>query len=342
MSRNSKSAPTLHDVARRAGVSTATVSRALNTPDAVVESTRALVLRSVEELGYTPNFGGRALVSNRYDTVGAVIPTMDNAMFARGLQAFQETLAEAGVTLLVASSGYDPQREFQQIQTLVGRGTDGVLLIGAERPDTSYDFLERRGIPFVVAWTLRQHEHRCFVGFDNRLAATEMTRRVLEYGHRRVAMVAGKCVGNDRAQDRVEGVRKALDDAGLNGAAMPVVEAPYSVEAARNACAALLSREPRPSVIICGNDVLAVGVMSHAKSVGLSIPRDLSVTGFDDIELAAVTDPALTTVRVPQRSMGEAAARSILALRAGTTDSQTVDLSTRIVTRDSLAAPKPD
>ena len=340
MSRSRKSAPTLHDVARKAGVSTATVSRALNTPDAVIESTRELVLRSVEELGYTPNFGGRALVSNRYDTVGAVIPTMDNAMFAKGLQAFQETLAEAGVTLLVSSSGYDPVREFQQIQALVGRGTDGVLLIGAERPESSYAFLERRNIPFVSAWTLREHSGRCFVGFDNSAAATEITRKAIELGHRQVAMVAGECQGNDRARDRVEGVRRALNEAGLDGASMPVVEVPYSVDAARQACADLLNLQTRPTVIICGNDVLAVGVMSHAKSVGLKVPGDLSVTGFDDIELASVTDPALTTVRVPQRSMGEAAARAVLALRAGATDQRSVELSTRVVMRDSLAAPR--
>lgn len=339
MAKRNRSAPTLHDVAQRAGVSTATVSRALNTPDAVVESTRELVLRTVDELGYTPNFGGRALVSNRYDTVGAVIPTMDNAMFAKGLQAFQETLAEAGVTLLVATSGYDAAREFQQLQTLVGRGTDGLLLIGAHRPDASYTFLERRGIPYVVAWTVQEDAIRNFVGFDNCAAAMDMARRVLELGHRHIAMVAGESDGNDRARDRVEGVRKALDEAGLNGAAMPVVEVQYSVDAAKGACASLLRLTPRPTAIICGNDVLAIGVLSEAKRVGLKLPAELSVTGFDDIEMAGVTEPALTTIRVPQRSMGEAAAKAILALRAGATGTQSISLSTRFVMRDSLVPP---
>ena len=159
-----KSAPTLHDVARHAGVSSATVSRALNVPELVTESTRELVLQAVDELGYTPHFGGRAMASNRSNTMGAVIPTMENAIFARGLQAFQESLSDAGVTLLVASSGYDASREFEQIRTLVGRGIDGLLLIGTARPPETYEFLERRGILYALTWNYRADRPACFIG----------------------------------------------------------------------------------------------------------------------------------------------------------------------------------
>ena len=124
-----------------AGVSTATVSRCFNSPERVVEATRKKILLIVDELGYTPHFGARVLASNRSNTVGAIIPTMENAIFARGLQAFQETLAENNVTLLVASSGYDPEREFRQIRTLISQGADGLLLIGHARLDSTYAFL---------------------------------------------------------------------------------------------------------------------------------------------------------------------------------------------------------
>ena len=129
------SLPTLEDVARRAGVSTATVSRCLNEPDRVRPATRARVDAAVNELGYTPHFGGRMLASNRTNTIGAVIPTMENAIFAAGVQALQDELARRGITLLVATSHYDMQREAEQIRVLLGRGVDGLVLIGEDRPE---------------------------------------------------------------------------------------------------------------------------------------------------------------------------------------------------------------
>jgi LacI family transcriptional regulator len=333
-----RTAPTLHDVARRAGVSTATVSRALNAPALVTDATRELVLRTVDELGYTPHFGGRALVSNRSNTIGAVIPTMDNAIFARGLQAFQETLAAEGLTLLVASSGYDMDREFEQIRALVSRGIDGLLLIGVERAAKCYAFLDRRRIPYVLTWNYRAGGKACFVGFDNRQAARSMARAVIERGHRRIAMIAGITASNDRASDRVEGVRVALDEAGLSGRDMPIVEEVYSLGGGRRACARLLARTPRPTALICGNDVLAVGAIIEAKALGLRVPADVSVTGFDDIDLAEVSEPRLTTVHVPHRRMGEAAARVLLAARDGDAGGEGVALQTRLVVRESLAA----
>jgi LacI family transcriptional regulator len=334
-----KSAPTLHDVARQAGVSTATVSRALNVPALVTDSTRELVLRTVDELGYTPHFGGRALASNRSNTIGAVIPTMDNASFARGLQAFQETLADARVTLLVASSGYDMAREFAQIRALVSRGIDGLMLIGAARPAETYAFLNRRRIPYILTWNYRPDQNVCFVGFDNREAARTMTRTVIQQGHRRIAMIAGITVSNDRASDRVDGVRAALEEAGLSGCDMPIVEAVYSLGGGRRACARLLEGNPRPTAVICGNDVLAVGAITQAKAQGLRVPDDVSITGFDDIELVEAIEPGLTTVHVPHRRMGEAGARALLAILDGKTDCKGVELETRIVMRESLAAP---
>ena len=271
------------------------------------------MLRAVDELGYTPHFGGRALVSNRSNTIGAVIPTMDNAIFARGLQAFQEVLADAGVTLLVASSGFDPAREFEQIRTLVSRGTEALMLIGLERPAACYAFLERRHIPHVLTWNYRAGQRACCVGFDNRLAARAIAHRVIEHGHRRIAMIAGITASNERASDRVAGVRAAMEDAGLAGRGMPIVEEVYSLGGGRRACATLLARRPRPTALICGNDVLAVGAICEARALGLRVPGDVSITGFDDIELAEVIDTPLTC--------------------------RGVELEAHVVMRESLAAP---
>jgi len=133
-----KASPTLEDVAKAARVSTATISRSINEPDKVAKDTRERIEKAIEALGYTPNFGGRVLASNRSNIVGAVIPTMANAMFASGLQVFQEVLSQSSYNLLVASSGYNTNTELQQIKSLVAQGADGLLLIGSSRPDDTY------------------------------------------------------------------------------------------------------------------------------------------------------------------------------------------------------------
>jgi len=331
---------TLADVARAAGVSTATVSRCLNAPRLVLADTRARVLEAVEATGYTPDFGGRALASRRTNTFGAVIPTMENAIFARALQAFGETLGEAGATLLVASSGYDPAREDEQIRTLVTRGADGLLLIGTARAEAATRFLERTGVPCVIAWTVRRSgsSPRPFVGFDNTLAMAALTRRVLAYGHHHVAMIAGLTANNDRAAERVMGFRAALRDNGIDPASAVVLEAPYGIREGAEAFAALRSHEQRPTAVLCGNDVLAAGAVAEARRAGLSVPQDVSITGFDDIDIALVVEPRLTTVHVPHRRMGAAAARLLLALRDGA-PWEDVRLETTFVRGASLGPP---
>lgn len=331
--------PTLYDVARVSGVSTATVSRCLNTPDRVRPETRERVEVAVNDLGYTPNFGGRMLASNRTDTVGAIIPTMENAIFAHGIQALQDELAAHGVTLLVATSHYDVRREAEQMRALLGRGVDGLVLIGEDRPDQSYAFLKQRGIPFVLVWSRRGGcPHPC-VGFDNRAAARQMAEHVLSFGHRRVAMIAGATDQNDRARERMIGVGEALSAHGMTLEAPYYVEAQYTLDASAQAARRLLEVSPRPTAIICGNDVLGVGAILGARAAGVAVPADLSVVGFDDIELSVVIDPPLTTVHVPHQRMGRTAAEKLLRMIDAHDFSGSIEFKTEIVERASLARP---
>ena len=337
-----KPLPTIEDVARRCGVSTATVSRVLNNPDRVRAETRKKVETAVAELGYTPHFGGRALASNRTNTFGAVIPTMENAIFARGLQALQEELAEAGATLLVATSGYDPDKEEEQIRALLGRGVDGLVLIGETRKDTIYEMLARRAMPFVLVWIWRPDCPHACVGFDNRASARAIAEEVLNEGHREIAMISGISRGNDRAAERILGVREALAAAGIELRPDRLVETKYSLEAGREAAQTLLATSPRPTAIICGNDVLAAGALAAARAAGLAVPRDLSITGFDNIELSEVVSPPLTTVNVPHRRMGKTAADMLLRAARGDAADNRVVFRTDVVRRDSLGpAPAP-
>lgn len=336
---NEYSRPTLDDVARAAGVSTATVSRCLNAPERVIAPTRERVMAAVTALGYTPDFGGRALASRRTNTVGAIIPTMENAIFARGLQSFQEALSKAGKTLLVASSSYDPARERAQMEALIGRGADGLLLIGSARPESSVEYLRRRGVPYVGAWNLGPESEGFFVGFDNAAAASELTAKVIAQGHRRIAMIGGISEMNDRAAARIAGVRTAVDTANLDGGLIDVIEAPYAFHDGAEAFARLMEASPRPTAVICGNDVLAIGAMQRAREMGLSVPEDISITGFDDIDISEMVNPGLTTVRVPHRRMGEAAAEMLLKLINKEPVERQIEISTSIIERGTLGPP---
>ena len=331
--------PTLEDVARDSGVSTATVSRCLNDPSRVALHTRERVLASIASLGYSPNFGARALAAKRTNTFGAVIPTMDSAIFARGLQAFQDELGRNDATLLVSSSSYDPEIEERQVRTMIARGADGLLLIGRRRGKSVERFLARQGVPVVIAWTIGKAGPHSVVGFDNAAGAAALARRAIELGHRRFAFLSGERRANDRAADRVLGVRRALRAHGLDPDALAVEESPYAIAEAGEAFRRLVETRPRPSIVMCGNDVQAVGALMMARELGLSVPGDVSVTGFDDIELATVVAPALTTVHVPHRDMGRRAAEVLLAHVRGVDGPRRVKLPTRLVERDSLAAP---
>lgn len=331
---NQKASPTLADVAKAAQVSTATISRSINDPDKVARNTRERIEKAIEALGYTPNFGGRVLASNRSNIVGAVIPTMANAMFASGLQVFQEVLSQSSYNLLVASSGYNTDTELQQIKSLVTQGADGLLLIGSSRPVDTTRFLKLRNIPYVIAWCYQNDSSRHFAGFDNTKAAALITREVLQKNHRHIAMIAGHAAQNDRSKNRIAGVKDAVA-AQKDAKLLAVIETDYTLDAGGDAFEAIMSRHKQTTAIVCGNDVLAAGAIVRAKKLGVEIPGEVSVTGFDDIALATVVSPALTTVRVPQLEMGRSAARLMLELLSDNRP-QSIELQTEIVHRESL------
>lgn len=292
--------------------------------------------KAVAQLGYTPDFGGQALASRRTNTIGAIIPTMENAIFALAIQALQESLYQKNVTLLVATSQYSPDRELDQIRTLLARGVDGLVLIGHERPQSAYDLLESREVPFVILWSAPKDVPYLTIGFDNAAAAAEVAGRVLQKGHRRVAMISGLTDGNDRARGRVQGVLEALDRAGQPMPPSCLVECSYSVSNGEAAATQLLSQPGRPTAIICGNDVLAAGALRAARTLGIEVPEELSVTGFDDIELATAVSPALATVRVPHRRMGAAAGECLMRWIDEGTRPGSIALPADFVERQSL------
>jgi len=328
--------PTLADVARAANVSTATVSRCLNSPDQVVRQTRERVLKAVSDLGYAPNFGARALAARQTHTIGAIIPTMENAVFARGIQAFQEELVRHGKTLLIASSAYDETLEAEQIRTLVARGADGLLLIGYHRETEIYEFLRKRSVPSLVAWSFDAAQEQPAIGFHNVNAMAALARLVIRQGHRKIACISAPIASNDRARGRVAGIRLAMSEAGLDADALIVTQTPYGIENGEKAFRDIRARAPETTAVMCVNDVLAIGALRSAREMELRVPEDISVTGFDDIEIALLAEPALTTVHVPHREMGRRAARMLIQLVESRQSRESVELPTDIRMRRSL------
>lgn len=333
------SVPTLDDVAKAAGVSPATVSRALNNPDKVSEAKLKRITTAVKQLNYTPNFGARYMASKRTYTIGAIIPTMENAIFARGIQAFQERLRAKGYTLLVSSSSYDPEVEAEQVRALTSRGADGVLLIGYWRDQSVYDYLDDRRIPYLLSWAFAANNALPAIGFDNRAAMYKLCDQVIALGHTRFAVISGTVKGNDRAANRLKGILERLKDQGYDMDAVPVIETAYDIENGGAAFEELMQAADRPTVVMCGNDVLAVGAIQKAQDMGLNVPGEISITGFDGIELAKIISPKLATVHVPHAQMGTIAADELIRMVETNEQGKSVELQSTVDLGGSLAGP---
>jgi LacI family transcriptional regulator len=335
-----RSAPTVEDVAQAAGVSTATVSRALNLPDSVRPALRARVLDAVQRLGYVAHAGARALTLRRSGTVGVVVPTIDNAIFASGLQAFQRRMARAGYLVLVAFSDYDPVQEEAQARALLARGVDALALTGVSQRRELLSWLAQRGLPWVHTGSYPAPAGAACVGFRNRAAIMRAVQYLLDLGHRRIAMVAGITTHNERAAERVVGVRDALAAAGLSLPPRWLVESPYTVQDARHATRRLLQTRPAPTALLCGNDVLAFGALLESAASGIDVPASLSVVGFDDLDLARQWRPALTTVHVPIEHMWTFAAEYLLGRLDGSVGEPVQrEIEVELVVRESTARP---
>ena len=335
-----KEAPKLNDVARMAGVSPATVSRALSTPEQVRPETRIKVDKAARLLGYVPNGAARALASRRSRTVGAVIPTLDNAIFANSVNALQGTLAEAGYTLLIGTHGYDPGVELKVTRALIERGVDGMVLVGTDHDPQLYQLLGVFRTPYVLTWSLESSSQHPSIGFNNREAAIQVTRYLLDLGHRNFAVISGLTEHNDRARDRLAGVRDALHARGLHLAPKAVIEKPYSFVSGQEGIRELTKRAPLPSAVVCINDVLAVGAIIECQAEGLEVPNDVSITGFDDMEIGAQLAPGLTTMRLPTVALGRSAAAYLLDRFAGREVATSTELPVELVVRGSTAPPR--
>ena len=329
----------IRDVAQHAGVSTATVSRALNSPDSVRPALRERIQATIEEIGYIPHASARALASRRTRTIGAIVPTVDNAMFAQGLQALQTYLSAQNYLLLLATSEYDLDVELKQARNLIERGIDALILRGDLRHPTLRKTLRSRNIPFVNVGAYRSDLAHASIGVDNVAAGRCIARYVTGLGHRKVALVSAHSANNDRAQARQAGVLEVLDGLGCAPPPRWHLHVSYRLDEARDAARALLRDGPRPSAVICGNDVIAYGVMLEAIRLGVAVPDALSVAGFDDLDWSRHLHPTLTTIHIPTNEIWVRAGRYLVDLLTGGTPLTHQKVEFSLVVRESTAPP---
>ena len=328
------------DVAKASGVSTATVSRVINQPDSVRIGVRQRVQTAIAELHYVADAAARALASKRSRCIGAVIPTLANAIFADGIEAFETRLNRASLSLMLTTSGYDSQHELTQVRTLIERGVDAIMLVGLNHDPLIYDLLQQRQIPYVLTWAYHSDcRHPC-VGFNNYEAAKLIPLHLASLGHQQFAIISGISTGNDRAFDRLKGMEDALSAQGIALAQDSIIECNYNIEAGRTACRQLLNLRCPPTAILCSNDVLATGALLECQASGIEVPSQVSIAGFDDLAISANLTPSLTTMHIPFKLMGQRAAQYLIDQLEGAAPQSHQQLDVELRLRNSTAAPK--
>jgi LacI family transcriptional regulator len=331
--------PTLSDVAKLAGVSLGSASRALSVPDQVKARTLEQVNRAVAQLGYVRNGAAQALASRKTRTIAALYPTLKNPVYANSTDALQQTLWTLGYQLLVASHEYDARREVTVMRAIVERGIDGVILVGSDHDEGVFTLLRQRNLPYVLTWSTDETRYPHCVGFSNYDAAYQMAKFVITKGHRDIALCGGVTQHNERARTRAAGTLAAMAESGLTIPPNWIIEQPFSFEGGRAAVRQLWSGSRKPTALICGTDLQAIGALQECQLRGIEVPLDLSISGFDDIEMASVTTPPLTTVRVPIAEIGVRAAKKIVALIEGGDVAAEDPLVAVVIERGSISCP---
>ena len=331
----------LEDVARQAGVSTASVSRALNTPDLVSPELRDRISRAAQDLKWVPNGVAKALASLRTRTVGVMIPTLSHQNFAILIEALQHDLAAAQYTLVLCCMDGAEDMRLEQARKLVERGIECLVLVGEAHPVALFELLRSQNVPYVITYTSgRDKRHTC-IGFDNYAASARLTEHLLKLGHRNFGMIAHAAEGNDRIQQRVAAVQDTLARAGIAIRPQHFVRVnSRHIANGREGMRRILADDSlRPTALVCTNDYIATGAMIEAKQLGLVIPDELSIVGFDDTDMSAHLDPPLTTIRVPSRQMGEEIARYIINHLGAEPAAIPATLEAEMIIRSSTAPP---
>lgn len=325
---------TVHDVARLAGVSAMTVSRAVNTPDKVPPRTLALVREAIAQAGYVPNLLAGGLRSNKSRLVAAVVPTLISPVFSETIQMLTAALRQSGYQLMLGQSGYADAGEDDLIDAIIGRRPDGIVLTGVVHTASAQRKLRSCGIPIVEIWDQTAEPIDMLVGFSHIAVSQAVCAYFHARGKKKLAMVGGN---DERARRRSHAFLAAAAGLGLSVPELCEVDAPTTLGSGRAALKLLLQRSPRIDAVFCSSDMLALGVLTEAQALGVRVPQDLGVMGFGDLAFARDLQPALTTVRIDGSRIGREAARFIVERTEKRDDQRHIlDVGFEIVERDSV------
>ena len=334
---------TIREIADRAGVSIATVSRVLNGRSDVSDETRELVSRIIRDNGYTANRSARGLSAGRTGLVGVLVPLVYPAYFSAILAGAAEALGEQDLRVVLSPTGHEHDREVTLLDRLMHGLTDGALIVLPEESSEELERLLDHGYRFVVVDPLMPLDERIpSVSAAHTSGAHHAMGHLLGLGHRRIAAITGPR-GWVATEDRRRGYHSALAAAGILPRPELEADSDFEIGGGVEAAAYLLDLPEPPTAIFAFNDNLAIGAIQAARSRGVRVPEDLSVVGFDDIEHATIVTPTLTTVRQPLAERGRTAVSLLMRLLEGHSfETLRVELATRLVVRESTAPPRAD
>ena len=327
----------IKDIARAAGVSHSTVSRALSDSPLVNEATRARIHRLALEMGYSPDAGARSLVRGHTCTVGVVVTTIADPFSAEVVEGIEGMAYDHGYSVILAASHDEPEREIAAVEMLRSKRVDAVIITSSRVGALHQERLGAAGVPVIL---LNSHSqggapHTFSVRVDDQHGARLATEHLLTLGHRRIAHVAGPA-GHSPSTDRLAGYRVALTEASVPFDPTQVIPGTGRPAAGELALPPLLTMAERPTAVFCYNDMTAIGLLRAAHSAGLTVPDDLAVAGFDDIPFATYVSPSLTTVAQPKFELGQRAMSMALMLMTGLAEGVCdVVLQGRLVVRES-------
>jgi LacI family transcriptional regulator len=332
---------TIREIAELAGVSIATVSRVVNGREDVSPETRELVQRVVRERGYTANRNARGLSAGKTGLIGATVPMLHHAYFSYILAGAAEGLYEQDMRLVLSPTMHEHHREVSLLERLMHGTTDGAVIILPEESSDELELLLNHGYRFVVIDPLLPLNERIpAVSAAHAAGADQAMKHLLSLGHTRIAAITGPR-GWKATEDRRRGYYAALAAAGIMPDPELEVESNFEITGGAAAAEHLLALHEPPTAIFCFNDNMAVGAMQTARTLGVGIPEDLSIVGFDDLEEAEIVTPALTTIRQPLAEMGRIAVSLLMRLLDNQRlEALHVELGTRLVVRDSTAPPR--
>ena len=327
--------PTLRDVARLAGVSHQTVSRVINGSEDVLPETRAIVEAAIEQLGYRPNAIARSMARGQTHTLACISPNLTDYTFASVIEG-AEVEARQHDYFMLSSSATDPKAFQALVDELVGhRRVDGLIVINPYSDDRFLHIPENFPVVFVGA---RSHEKEiCSVSLDDEKVAYEATRHLISLGHTNIALVTGP-MEEDCSQDRAEGYRRALQEAGIAYDESKVLEGDWSASSGQRALLSFVESGNVPTAVFAQNDRMALGVLRAARDVNLKVPSQLAVIGVDDMPLSSYFDPPLTTMQQDMPLIGQEATRMLLEIIQKKTPAvRELKLSAQLVIRQSTS-----